>query len=597
MMNNIGNNTSTNEEDLLLNPNGLDSYTNYLNIADGSDYPKHNVSNIDTDLVSQSSASSLHDIVMPLKLRRLVKRLEDLEELTEDDILSILLIVRLGDSMLQAGYATFLTRSFVEELCQKLDQTDLDMELELAATRWTYQQGTVMTYHRLSYETDSHAMRALSRIALAVLEGKETVVEALHKIKIVENEEFTGFQKFYRNYPGNLITLPMVSSAGCILYFGGTLLDAGVCVITSIVAGFITYYCSLAPQTSNISDILIAIVAAIISTVSVLLFDGYVCFPAQVLGVVIWFVPGFDFVLSFYEISHNLVQTGTSRFVLATLKSYILAFGLVLGLWIAGYGGARYQDIASTCNVDQRFVVDHVYFPIFYTIVAAGKMMRLKVGPKQWLVCWLTQQVAANTQFVLATILEQPLFVCNFIPAFVATVAAHVIISFLNKRNLTQLAVESSAYFLKYVAREETKKETIDHGHRSSMKMRQSKRVLQFVDDRWDDETHQQGGYRRLRRQQYQRSDLWFCLAPALALLVPGANIWRVAFFSIVESSAQTNPNTEYSFEALISGLFVIGLGLVLGVRLGLTTLWLCAVVTSGRWHGSTVWSMPSRKH
>jgi hypothetical protein len=61
--------------------------------------------------------------------------------------------------------------------------------------------------------------------------------------------------------------------------------------------------------------------------------------------------------------------------------------------------------------------------------------------------------------------------------------------------------------------------------------------VVTKLDDGWAAEGEKKAGYQRIARRQYQRSDLWFCLAPALSMLVPGASIWRIAFFSIIESS------------------------------------------------------------
>jgi hypothetical protein len=58
-----------------------------------------------------------------------------------------------------------------------------------------------------------------------------------------------------------------------------------------------------------------------------------------------------------------------------------------------------------------------------------------------------------------------------------------------------------------------------------------------YIDDGWADDGLSVDGYVRNERFQYQRSDLWFCLLPALYLLVPGSSVWRIAFFSIMKST------------------------------------------------------------
>jgi hypothetical protein len=85
-------------------------------------------------------------------------------------------------------------------------------------------------------------------------------------------------------------------------------------------------------------------------------------------------------------------------------------------------------------------------------------------------------------------------------------------------------------------------------------------------------------GYVRNERFQYQRSDLWFCLLPALYLLVPGSSVWRIAFFSILDST-KGNADSGSSIGTLISGVFVIGIGQVIGVRIGIATLWVASEI------------------
>jgi hypothetical protein len=105
---------------------------------------------------------------------------------------------------------------------------------------------------------------------------------------------------------------------------------------------------------------------------------------------------------------------------------------------------------------------------------------------------------------------------------------------------------------------------------------------IQFRDSGWADNGLSIEGYVRDEKFQYQRSDLWFCLIPALYLLVPGCSVWKIAFFSIVDAAdggpipeGDTN-GQDFSLQALISGVFVIGIAQVIGVRLALATLWIC---------------------
>lgn len=262
-------------------------------------------------------------------------------------------------------------------------------------------------------------------------------------------------------------------------------------------------------------------------------------------------MPVFNFVLSFYEISQSLVVTGIARLISAAIKSYVLAFGLVVGLWMSGQGDVT-ADLGMACS-DVKYQVDNSYFPLIFPFVAIAKLMKFKVGPVQWITCILTQLVAINSQFVLAKVWNQPLFVSNFIPAFLTTLASHAIIYVLSSLYTTGMTVNTNAY-------------TINKPNQRDSNVREKfgstkKRYLSFKDTGWVREGEgTQGGYMRYSRKQYQRADLWFCLAPALVILVPGAKIWRVAFFSIVEASAADEASkNNFAMGSLMSGLLVIG--------------------------------------
>jgi hypothetical protein len=83
----------------------------------------------------------MDSLPLPAALRPLVKRLAASDSVTDEEMVSILFIVRLVDALHRVAYATFLTVSFMDELRKKLHVPDLDMEIEVNAIRWSYQQG------------------------------------------------------------------------------------------------------------------------------------------------------------------------------------------------------------------------------------------------------------------------------------------------------------------------------------------------------------------------------------------------------------------------------------------------------------------------
>ena len=476
------------------------------------------------------------------------------------------------------AYATFLIKSFVDELRQKLNVPELELEIEVNATRWSYLQGTFMVYHRIACDFDGYAMQSLSKIALGVLEENITVDEAFVLINETEKEEqFQGLERHYRTFPGRILIIPLLASTGATVYFGGTWVDFAFALATGTVAGLLHYICCLIPQLAGVQDLLVSISTAMISTMAMTVLPNAVCFPAQVLGTLFWFLYGISFMLSLYEMTQGMTLTGLTRFALAILNSFVLAFGVVIGVWFAGYGGPhRFDAILRECT-DLNYAVNPKYYPILYLLVALGAMMQMKVSVKYWPLGLIVQLTAQGGQYVLDAVWKQPLFVSNFLPAYLATITAHVLIQFTNACNFHDLNIPRMAYLFKKFEKRPTVHEELPVRDLSKYAFYSSNvsSKIRFEDTGWADAGLSIDGYIRNERFQYQRSDLWFLLIPALYLLVPGSSVWRIAFFSIVDATDGTTADASFSLQALISGVFVIGLSQVIGVRLALATLWI----------------------
>jgi hypothetical protein len=462
-----------------------------------------------------------------------------------------------------------------------------------------------MTYHRIAWDYDGDAMQVLSRIALGVMEDTITPLEGLTLIEDCEDESvgFGRLEQFYRTFPGRAFVVPILSACGGVLYFNGTLVDLIFGVLTGGIAGAIHYVCALNLRLASVQDLLVSIVTAIISTVAMTVLPNHVCFTAQVLGTLFWFLYGVSFMLSLYEMTNELVMTGLSRFALAILNSFILAFGVVIGVWITGsFGGPdRFDKILHQDCSTLESQVDHQWFLVLYPIVCVGALMQMRVAPEHWPLCLVVQGVALASQYLLDTVWHQPMFVVNFLPAYLATLTAHVVIMGANHLQWTELEIAPTAYLKKNFSmpKDRSKGSKIAEPKeivvttpaaprdRKTAALRQSQMVstkILYIDDGWADDGLSVDGYVRNERFQYQRSDLWFCLLPALYLLVPGSSVWRIAFFSIMKSTKKDDSD-GYSDSAaaptgeLISGVFVIAIGQVIGVRLGIVTLSIVAEI------------------
>jgi uncharacterized membrane protein YjjP (DUF1212 family) len=484
----------------------------------------------------------------------------------------------------------------VEELSEKLEIDELDLEIETSALRWSFRQGDWMTYHRISVDYDGSAMQQLSKLALGVIDDTIDVDKALRDISKMEEATFSGLEGFVRDFPGRIIIVPTLAMTGSVVYFRGTWTDMGCCFLTGVTAGLIHYMCSVRfPQLAGVQDTLVSISTAMIATASLVIFPTSTCFSAQILGTLFWFLYGISFMLSIYEMTQSLVLTGLTRFAVAVLNSFVLAFGVVIGVWLAFYGGPdRFERILASCdNLDHQ--IDSSWYAYLYPLIALGALMQMRVAPRFWLICLLTQLVAVQSQYYLDTVWHQPLFVFNFLPAYLATLTAHLMIVVGQCLNLTQLVVKKTAF----VSRKRTLPLRDLSKYRKNGGSSKKVQSIRFINQGWaDDDGHHNKSmrsgyerdniYERQKRFHYQRSDLWFCLVPALYLLVPGSSVWKFAFFSIIDAAFDAGHTaslneSNFSLQSMISSVFVVAIGQTLGVRLALVTLWAVTAIWSSR--------------
>ena len=272
--------------------------------------------------------------------------------------------------------------------------------------------------------------------------------------------------------------------------------------------------------------------------------------PKTVLGTLYWFLYGTAFVISLYEISNNQLITGTTRFIQATLRSYGLAFGSLIGVWIAAYGGeARYEAVEESCSLKDGQISNNLWYLLLFPGSAIACLMQFRVKLVHFPVCFIVQCVAYGFQYLLGTVWKQPEFLANLIPAFLATITSALCINITHRLKIYNLEVKREAYLLErkkndneaeHSSRTTTEEGAVERvvlsgttpgGEEQSVRSHHDSNVIAFVSDR---ELYTKND--SSERLQYASSDLWFCLLPALYLLVPGSKLLQTAFEGLVSA-------------------------------------------------------------
>jgi hypothetical protein len=500
-------------------------------------------------------------IIVPDAMKPVIERLHRLPDLSRDDLISIVFVIRLVNAMHSCFHMTQLTLQHAADLKEKLNlQSSLDVELEVYATRFSWNQGQVSCRYRIAPDFDAALMYVLPKISKGVLSDKVTVEKGLALINEAENATPIKAEVFYRRFPGRAWALILLASSSCGAYFDGTWADVGFAAISGLVSSLFHWLSARDLQIAIVQDILVSVSAAMISTGAMTVLSDGTCFAAQVLGALFWFLYGVTFFVSLYEIFTGLLVMGVSRLMLALVNSFALAFGGSIGLWIAAYGGSdRFTKAGRSCSSELDYRIEGGWVSVLYILSGVAACMQLKVKLRHFPLCMFLQFVAVGSQYLIRTTWDQPAFIANVGPAFLVTLVSH----FLLVARETYIRRGSRLYHNAYRHRKrcgdlQTDKETERGSH-----------GIEF-DNRSTIHLH----YPEVQRGS---SDLWFSLLPAIYLLVPGSGILRNAFNAILVAD---NPASRGGF---LGSMFVIGMSQALGVRLGLSVISLVVNLRTNR--------------
>ena len=141
-----------------------------------------------------------------------------------------------------------------------------------------------------------------------------------------------------------------------VIFFNGKWIDAGVAAICGLAAGLLEYALShVGGMAKMLVDVVVGISAGIIGG----LWYNYVspcCLSSIFLGTLYWFFYGTAFVIGLLEIIAGELETGVTRFVAVSVKTFVLSLGASLGLMASSGGDAIVAWTRSEEHCDENFV-------------------------------------------------------------------------------------------------------------------------------------------------------------------------------------------------------------------------------------------------
>jgi len=498
----------------------------------------------------------------------------------------------------RAWHMTLLTNSILQSV---KDKFGIRMTWNLGVVKCIFrvEDGGYELHRKIPYDYDSEYQDIYYRIAEALVEEKITVHEAL----IYQTEAKKGVHtakslKFLRDFPGRLVLYPFQAATIAVIFFNGKFYDMGVAAVVGLAAGLIEYgLSSIGGQTKVLIDVIVGLSTGIIGG----LWYNHVanfCVSSVLLGVLYWFFYGTAFVIGILEIIAGELETGVTRFMAVSIKTFVLSLGASLGLMLSSGGGAMEVWTESEEFCDQTNLGEDWWRIPMYLASSVAVLGQYRLPISQYVRALIVMLAGYEAQYAVfhgisESFTEDNLDTAasNIAGAAAAAVTASVLAEIINwgrqyymDRLLSKIENPTVLGNLVFgCMKVSIKLESCFGLGRSSdfERLDLDKKLDQQMSELYDD-NHNRDKIEVTEREENLFLELivgskdlnpWAILMPAVYQLVPGSVIAKLWFHSIF-------PPPDDSTESTFSSLMVISTSLALGLILGF------AVVQSSFWLG-----------
>jgi len=207
-------------------------------------------------------------------------------------------------------------------------------ELGVIKLKFRVEDGKYELHRKVPYDYDSEFQDLYMKIAVALIEDRINIHQALtfaYETKHGQHTAKSGL--FLRDFPGRLVLYPLEAATCAVIFFSGDWYDAGVAAVCGLAAGIVEYILvTIGGDAKVLIDVLVGCMTGIIGGLFYR-FDGEkTCLPAVFLGTLYWFFYGTAFVIGILEIATGELETGVTRFMAVSVKTFILSIGAAYGL-------------------------------------------------------------------------------------------------------------------------------------------------------------------------------------------------------------------------------------------------------------------------
>ena len=235
-------------------------------------------------------------------------------------------------------YFPFLFHAVLtSKILQRIKDTfGLRMTWNLGVIRLIFRvdDGGFELHRRVPYDYDSEFQDLYMKIASALCDGHITIHEALNfQTEVKEHVHTARFGVFLRDFPGRLIVYPGLAATCAVIFFSGSWRDAGIAALCGAAMGMLEWFlCWIGGEAKVLIDIGCGTITGIIGGLFYRFGGESSCLSSIFLGSLYWYFYGTAFVLGLLEIIAGELETGVTRFMAVSIKTFVLCLGASFGL-------------------------------------------------------------------------------------------------------------------------------------------------------------------------------------------------------------------------------------------------------------------------
>jgi len=270
---------------------------------------------------------------LPADLQRVYGHLE--EKFGEQYALTFVFTVRTASELHRAWHMTLLTSKILQQIKDKFKMR-MTWELGVIKLKFRVEDGGYELHRKVPYDYDSEFQDLYMKIAVALVEGRIDIHQALNFQSQTKHGKHTAASGlFLRDFPGRLVLYPFQAATCAVIFFAGDWYDAGIAALCGLVAGCVEYALStIGGDAKTLIDVLVGTSTGAVAGLFYRYDGERTCLPAIFLGTLYWFFYGTAFVIGILEIIAGELETGVVRFMAVSVKTFVLTLGTTFGMRI-----------------------------------------------------------------------------------------------------------------------------------------------------------------------------------------------------------------------------------------------------------------------